>query len=246
MLPGIRQSHSISTPSFSLLFVVVVYDAWFPCLVWPGVEQRRLPDERSPTKGMINFRVAVANWVSKTIFGNMPFKDDMNRDFRFFAANPSKLADVDFMSFIFQLFLWPWFQSTVEISDVTLYSKMTFGLRISMVFVMHFFGDASFCSTTVDGRNPAPVEVSSLSRYLQSFLHPTCCRISSINEQSYCNLWYPHDLMCLQIQSLYCSNVVPKATNGPFHEPMRLLVVDDQWEGVFFVLTMTTWINGLW
>ena len=68
-------------------------------------------------------------------------QNDMNWDFRFiFAANPSKLADVDVMAFIFQVFLWPWFQSTVEISDVTLYSKMTFGLRISMVFVMIFFG----------------------------------------------------------------------------------------------------------
>ena len=27
---------------------------------------------------------------------------------------------------------------------------------------------------TVDGRNPAPVEVSSLSHYLQGFIHPRC------------------------------------------------------------------------
>ena len=34
---------------------------------------------------------------------------------------------------------------------------------------------------TVDGRNPAnsPVEVGSLSRYFQGFLHPRWCRISS-------------------------------------------------------------------
>ena len=34
---------------------------------------------------------------------------------------------------------------------------------------------------TVDGRNPAnsPVEVGSLSRYSQGFLHPRWCRISS-------------------------------------------------------------------
>ena len=32
----------------------------------------------------------------------------------------------------------------------------------------------------VDGRNPAPVEVGSLSHYLQGFIHPRC-RISSIN-----------------------------------------------------------------
>ena len=34
---------------------------------------------------------------------------------------------------------------------------------------------------TVDGRNPAPVEVGSLCRYLQVFIHPRWCRISSIN-----------------------------------------------------------------
>ena len=36
-------------------------------------------------------------------------------------------------------------------------------------------------NNTVDGRNPAPVEVGSLSHYLQGFLHPRWCRISSIN-----------------------------------------------------------------
>ena len=38
----------------------------------------------------------------------------------------------------------------------------------------------SQCDTgdTVDGRNPAPVEVGSLSHYLQDFIHPRWCRIS--------------------------------------------------------------------
>ena len=36
-------------------------------------------------------------------------------------------------------------------------------------------------TNTVGGRNPAPVEVGSLSRYLQGILHPRWCRISSIN-----------------------------------------------------------------
>ena len=36
---------------------------------------------------------------------------------------------------------------------------------------------------TVDGRNPAPVEVGSLSHYLQGFIHPRWCRISSINSR---------------------------------------------------------------
>ena len=34
---------------------------------------------------------------------------------------------------------------------------------------------------TVDGRNPAPVEVGSLSHYLQGSIHPRWCMISSIN-----------------------------------------------------------------
>ena len=33
----------------------------------------------------------------------------------------------------------------------------------------------------LDGRNPAPVEVGSLSHYFQGFTHPRWCRISSIN-----------------------------------------------------------------
>ena len=40
---------------------------------------------------------------------------------------------------------------------------------------------ASVQVNTVDGRNPAPVEVGSLSHYLQGFIHPRWCRISSIN-----------------------------------------------------------------
>ena len=44
----------------------------------------------------------------------------------------------------------------------------------------------SFCGsaplTTVDGRNPAPVEVGTLSHYLQGFIHPRWLfGISSIN-----------------------------------------------------------------
>ena len=38
---------------------------------------------------------------------------------------------------------------------------------------------------TVDGRNPAPVEVGSLSHYLQGFIHLRWCRISCINSTNY-------------------------------------------------------------
>ena len=40
-------------------------------------------------------------------------------------------------------------------------------------------------STTVDGRNPAPVEVGSFSHYLQGFIHTRWCRISSTVVHSY-------------------------------------------------------------
>ena len=37
---------------------------------------------------------------------------------------------------------------------------------------------------TVDGWNPAPVEVGSLSHYFYGFIHPRWCRISSINSNT--------------------------------------------------------------
>ena len=55
----------------------------------------------------------------------------------------------------------------------------------------HFFGGGGtilgvpkfegFKKNTVRGRNPAPVDVGSLSHYLQGFKHLRWCRISSIN-----------------------------------------------------------------
>ena len=38
---------------------------------------------------------------------------------------------------------------------------------------------------TVDGRNPAPVEVGSLPYDLQGFIHPRWCKISAINSMSF-------------------------------------------------------------
>ena len=40
---------------------------------------------------------------------------------------------------------------------------------------------------TVDGRNPAPVDMV-ISHHLDDFLHPRWCRISSINSISYLKL----------------------------------------------------------
>ena len=50
-------------------------------------------------------------------------------------------------------------------------------LRRQMVIHIHLF---LLIGHTVDGRNPAPVEVGILSHYLQGFIHPRWCRISSI------------------------------------------------------------------
>ena len=43
---------------------------------------------------------------------------------------------------------------------------------------------SSWKQDTVDGWNPAPVEVGSLSQILHGFIHPNWCRISSINSMS--------------------------------------------------------------
>ena len=48
-----------------------------------------------------------------------------------------------------------------------------------LIFFPPSFG--FFPPHTVDGRNPAPVEVGSLSHYLQGVIHPRWYRISSIN-----------------------------------------------------------------
>ena len=55
---------------------------------------------------------------------------------------------------------------------------------------------------TVDGRNPAPVEVGSLSTYLQGFIHPRWCRISSINRTN-------------TVFNLSCGPKLPQLNLGP-------------------------------
>ena len=50
-----------------------------------------------------------------------------------------------------------------------------------------YIGGEKLPSDTVDGRNPAPVEVGSLSHHLQGFIHPKWCRISSINSMGFNN-----------------------------------------------------------
>ena len=49
---------------------------------------------------------------------------------------------------------------------------------------------------TVDGRNPAAVEVGSLSHDLQGFIHPRWCRISS-------NSWIGASLDLVYLGSMY-------------------------------------------
>ena len=46
-------------------------------------------------------------------------------------------------------------------------------------------------NTTLDGWIPAPVEVGSLSHYVQGFIHPRWCRISCINSMEVMNLVVP-------------------------------------------------------
>ena len=54
-------------------------------------------------------------------------------------------------------------------------------LPVSVPYHFPYKPRDSYGSATVDGRHPAPVEVGSLCYYLQGFIHPRWCRISSIN-----------------------------------------------------------------
>ena len=47
-------------------------------------------------------------------------------------------------------------------------------------------GDGKQETRTVDGRNPAPADRSSLSHRLQGFIDPMWCRFSSINSMKHC------------------------------------------------------------
>ena len=59
-------------------------------------------------------------------------------------------------------------------------------------------------SDTVDGRNPAPVEVGSLPHYLQGFINLRWRRISSINSMSNLHI----SLNCLFGRSFHCNSYV--------------------------------------
>ena len=59
----------------------------------------------------------------------------------------------------------------------TLQCLVTGGGKFTLIQI-HDMNDA------VAGWNPAPVEVGSLSHYLQGFIHPSWCRISAINTPS--------------------------------------------------------------
>ena len=52
-----------------------------------------------------------------------------------------------------------------------------------MIYSSHGFENRTHLSDTVDGSEirRSPVEVGSFSCYLQGFIHPRWCRISSIN-----------------------------------------------------------------
>ena len=54
---------------------------------------------------------------------------------------------------------------------------------IHLIRVFHYKPSIFWGRDTVDGRNPvnSPVEIGSLSHYLQGFIHPRWCKISAIN-----------------------------------------------------------------
>ena len=54
-------------------------------------------------------------------------------------------------------------------------------IRATFRLVKYDFISMGLYSGTINGRNPAPVEVGSISHYLQGFVHPRWYKISSIN-----------------------------------------------------------------
>ena len=76
----------------------------------------------------------------------------------------------------------------------------------------------SYGSATVDGRHPAPVEVGSLSHYLQGFIHPRWCRISSINSTGVVWEWAWRGIFpCPVVLSLIAMMKMPR-TPGMSHQ----------------------------
>ena len=62
---------------------------------------------------------------------------------------------------------------------------------------------------TVDGQNPAPVEVGSLPHYLPGFNHPRWCRISSINSITSSDFFFDFGTMSGGRRSHLHSKIIP-------------------------------------
>ena len=97
----------------------------------------------------------------------------------------------------------------------------------------------TYLATTVDGNNPAPVEVRSLSHYLQVFIHPRWCSISSINSMS-TNWSYKGHFP----SSLEHPNRTPAANSLKLRTPSPLMVQPGYF--MSFLSHMLMMVFGYW
>ncbi len=89
-----------------------------------------------------------------------------------------------YSGYLWGISLWGWCQSTPKSVDISSIGRLANGRSYAAISLSEANGrrfalwDAV---ATVDGRTPANQLISSLSGYLQGFIHPRWCRISSIN-----------------------------------------------------------------
>ena len=103
----------------------------------------------------------------------------------------------------------------------------------------HNFDVVNWSFHTVDGRNPAPVDMVYIYRYLQGFIHVRWCKISSVNSSGAC---FEPSLPSLMLMPKIprpttwemCQNPISNGTNP------QLVTLPDFW------LPSTTITSGGW
>ena len=96
----------------------------------------------------------------------------------------------------------------VDCSDVDAEAVLVMTARHAAEFrTWHNDAHAFKSTSTVDGRNPVLFDRYSLSHYLQGFIHPRWCRISSVNSRTSMrrSLYFDMPVSCLLFR-LYMTN----------------------------------------
>ena len=133
------------------------------------------------------------------------------------------------------LFTWALFVGKAE--ELPLTQRIQFGHEIFYRSIPLYHSD------TVDGWNPAPVEVGSLFHYLQGFIHPRWCRISSINSTVILFWYYSGMLLYFHIYFLHCGSQnshLPCFHVGKTHHATRFSTIFWLWEQLKHVFNNMT------